>query len=80
MLEGKAVPDSVFREIEESSKRRLSEMIRHSGLPVMKIAQQTGIGRAAIRRAIEGKGIRFDTAVRLEYFLQWHSRNRNNNN
>ncbi len=67
--------DAQFRAVEDARKSRLAELIRRSGLSYSHIADATGTERRSVRRAADCDGIRFDTAVRLEYFLEYYIRN-----
>lgn len=67
--------DAQYRAVEDARKTRLAELIRRSGLSYSHIADATGTERRAVRRAADCDGIRFDTAVRLEYFLEYYIRN-----
>lgn len=67
--------DAQYRAVEDARKSRLAELIRRSGLSYSHIADATGTERRAVRRAADCDGIRFDTAVRLEYFLEYYIRN-----
>lgn len=67
--------DAQYRAVEDARKARLAELIRRSGLSYSHIADATGTERRAVRRAADCDGIRFDTAVRLEYFLEYYIRN-----
>jgi hypothetical protein len=60
-----------FQAVEKSRKESLAELIVKSELPYSHIADATGVERRSVKRAAECEGIRYDTAVRLEYYLQW---------
>lgn len=61
-----------FAQVETSRKQQLAVLIRASGLTLSHIARGAHIERRAVRRAVDGDGIRFDTAVRIEYYLHWY--------
>ena len=75
-MEGRPLTDAQFRAVEDARKSQLAELIRRSGLSYSRIASATGTERRAVKRAAMCEGIRFDTAVRLEYFLNYHIRTR----
>jgi len=64
--------DKDFIQVESARKGELSRLIRTSGLTLSHIARGAKIERRAVRRAVDCEGIRFDTAVRIEYYLQWY--------
>lgn len=67
-----SLSDRDFMQVEEARKNALSQLIRASGLTLSHIARGARIERRAVRRAADCDGIRFDTAVRIEYYLQWY--------
>lgn len=69
--------DAQFRAVEDARKTELAALIRRSGLSYSHIADATGTERRAVKRAADCDGIRFDTAVRIEYFLEWYLNNDN---
>lgn len=64
--------DKDFVKVETARKGELSRLIRTSGLTLSHIARGAKIERRAVRRAADCEGIRFDTAVRIEYYLHWY--------
>jgi hypothetical protein len=72
MNPARELSDKAFREVEQARKAALASLIRRSGLPYKRIATDCGVERRAVKRAADGEGIRFDTAVRLEYYLTWY--------
>lgn len=62
-----------FTKIETQRKTALSKLICASGLSLSHIARGAMIERRAVRRAVDCEGIRFDTAVRIEYYLNWYN-------
>lgn len=73
----RTISEREYLAVEESRKSALSDLIRRSRLPYSRIATATGVERRAVKRAADGEGIRFDTAVRIEYFLVDYLRNDN---
>lgn len=71
-MNGAAPTDRDYRAVEQARKAALAALIRRSGLSYSRIASAAGVERRAVKRAADCDGIRYDTAVRLEYFLQWH--------
>ncbi len=61
-----------FSQVETARKTALSQLIAASGLTLSHIARGARIERRAVRRAADCDGIRFDTAVRIEYYLTWY--------
>lgn len=72
----KTITDKEFRAVENSRKQALADLIKRSGQSYAHIAAMTGVGRKAVKRAVECEGIRFDTATRIEYYLE-HELNNN---
>lgn len=68
----KTLTEREFITVETSRKTQLSSLIRASGLSLSHIARGARIERRAVRRAVDCEGIRFDTAVRIEYYLHWY--------
>lgn len=66
----KIISEADYIAVEQSRKKALSQLITRSGLSYSSIADATGVERRAVKRAADGEGIRFDTAVRLEFFLR----------
>lgn len=67
---GVEINEKDFVRVENYRKASLASLIRRSGLPYSQIANATGVERRAVKRAADGEGIRFDTATRLEYYLE----------
>ena len=65
--------DRDFMKVESRRKAELSRLILSSGLSMSHIAHGARIERRAVRRAADCEGIRFDTAVRIEYYLNWYN-------
>lgn len=61
-----------FSRVETARKTSLSQLISASCLTLSHIARGARIERRAVRRAADCDGIRFDTAVRIEYYLNWY--------
>ena len=68
------IPERVFEQVEAGRRESLSQLVHMSGLTYSSIAKQTGVERRAVKRAADGEGIRYDTATRLEYFLDYYIR------
>ena len=66
----KYITEHEYRRVETARKEALASLIRGSGLSYSSIADATGVERRAVKRAAICEGIRYDTAVRLEYFLR----------
>ena len=75
----RTIRESEFRAVEDRRKQWLSDLIRRADLPFTHIATATGVERRAVKRAADCEGIRFDTAVRLEYFLLWYLKQNEHN-
>ena len=66
----KYITEHEYRRVETARKEALASLIRRSGLSYSSIADATGVERRAAKRAAVCEGRRYDTAVRLEYFLR----------
>lgn len=62
-----------YMRVEAFRKDSLARLIKKSGLSYNTIAKATGVERRAVRRAAECEGIRYDTATRLEYYLELYN-------
>lgn len=69
MEAGRWIPDAEYRSIEKERRQALSQGLIGCGLSMIEIAKRTRIGRATVARAINGEGIWYSSAIRLEYFL-----------
>lgn len=69
MEAGRRIPDAEYRSIEKERRQALSQGLIACGLSMIEIAKRTRIGRATVARAINGEGIWYSSAIRLEYFL-----------
>lgn len=79
-MDGRLVNERTYMAVETARKEALAQLIRESGLPYSHIAKETGVERRAVKRAADGEGIRFDTATRIEYFLEYYNEINNDNN
>ena len=72
MNPARELSDKAFREVEQARKAALASLIGAPPERVAQVATDCGVERRAVKRAADGEGIRFDTAVRLEYYLTWY--------
>lgn len=68
------IPESEYRSVLDSRKGKLRQLVILSGLSQVEIADAAGVERRVVKRVLDGDAVRYDTAIRMEYFLERYCR------